>query len=65
MRNNQNDESCLPDKRNLREHVSERVSALNLQIREIADSSARYREQAVRTKLDRSAHQMRELRLPR
>lgn len=42
---------------------SERVVVLSGQIRDIADSSARYRAKTLRTKIDRSANQLRELRL--
>lgn len=43
--------------------ISERVAALSGQIQDIADWSAQYRAKIVHTQLDRSANQMRELRL--
>lgn len=43
--------------------ISERVAEINVQIREIADENFAYRAKAVRTQLDHSANQMRELRL--
>lgn len=43
--------------------TSERVADLNQQIQEIAQSSAEYRKKPVRTQVDRSANQLRELRL--
>jgi hypothetical protein len=50
--------------RELRDHrISERVAVLSGQIQDIADSSARYRAKAVHTRTDRSANQLRELRL--
>lgn len=43
--------------------ISERVAELNEQIQDLAQLNLQYRTKAVRTQLDRSAHQMRELRL--
>ena len=43
--------------------ISERVAEINIQIREIADQNLAFRAKAVRTQLDHSANQMRELRL--
>ena len=43
--------------------ISKRVLVLSGQVQDIVDSSARYRAKAVHTKIDRSANQLRELRL--
>ena len=43
--------------------ISERVVVLKGRIQDIAASSTQYRAKAVHTKIDRSANQLRELRL--
>jgi hypothetical protein len=43
--------------------ISERVVVLSGQVQDIVNSSTRYRAKAMHTKIDRSANQLRELRL--